>query len=109
MYRARPALQMAIAACKYAGMTIAPSTIAVQQAAFCGAKNHAPANSATEADSVRLRRRLSAIFQREMADKELGTILPWRSGTREKSQRSTCQSPRIQRCLRRLNALIVDG
>ena len=52
--------------------------------------------------STRLRRRLSRIFHREMVLMGLATNLPDSSGTRPKSHCAICQSPRTQRCLRRV-------
>ena len=62
-------------------------------------------NSRVSAAGTRLRRRLSAIFQRASADSGLGTTmlrsLPGRrSRSRGSNQPSNCQSPRIQRCRR---------
>ena len=48
------------------------------------------------------RRRLSKIFQREMVEMGLRTYRPDSSGTRENIHWAICQSPRTQRCLRRV-------
>ena len=52
--------------------------------------------------STRLRRRLSRIFQREIVLMGFATSLPDSSGTRPKSHGAICQSPRTQRCFRRV-------
>src|SRR3981081_4101803 len=57
------------------------------------------------AGSTRLRRKLSRIFQREPREIGLATWAPDSSGTYEKIHPAICQSPRSQRCLRRLWAL----
>ena len=57
----------------------------------------------------KLRRRLSTIFHREMFESGLRARCPDYSGTRGSSQKMICQSPRTQRCLRRLKALKCEG
>lgn len=59
-------------------------------------------NKRQVAGSTRLRRRLSRIFQRETSEMGLGTRAPDSSGTWLVSHSTICQSPRSQRCLRRL-------
>ena len=62
-----------------------------------------PATSqARIATGVTLRRMLSAIFQRESAESG-SRFEPLTPGTRDVNQRSSCQSPRIHRCLRRVD------
>src|SRR5205814_9839773 len=59
-------------------------------------------NSRKVAGSTKLRRKLSSIFHCETSEIGLGTLRPVSSGTRDNSQLVICQSPRSQRCLRRL-------
>ena len=59
-------------------------------------------SNAKVAGSTRLRRRLSKIFQRETSEIGFRTFTPASSGTRSVSHSTICQSPRSQRCLRRL-------
>ncbi len=51
---------------------------------------------------VTLRRMLSAIFHRESAESG-SRFEPAAPGTRDVNQRSSCQSPRIHRCVRRVD------
>ena len=57
------------------------------------------------AAAVRLRLRLSAIFQRDRSESGFGRGRPSGPGTPGSSQRAICQSPRVQRCLRLTSAL----
>ena len=59
------------------------------------------ASSSTSAGGMRLRRRLSRIFQREITGSVLDDASqPLAPGTVRHSQRAICQSPRTQRCWR---------
>ena len=49
---------------------------------------------------VRLRRKLSNIFQRSSVERSVGIFPLARCGMRRPSQGNNCQSPRIQRCMR---------
>ena len=65
-----------------------------------GPSTRRSANSSCDSSTV-LRRRLSMIFHCETSDRRLGSR-PSGPGTRRRSHGSSCQSPRIQRCLRRV-------
>ena len=54
----------------------------------------------TMAGASRLRRKLSRIFQREIAEMRLGRLSPRASRTVPRNQPAICQSPRVQRCWR---------
>src|SRR5256885_15558704 len=57
------------------------------------------------AGSTKLRRRLSTIFHQEMSEIGFSTRAENSFGTWGNSQLTICQSPRNQRCFRRLKAL----
>ena len=63
----------------------------------CDRRHQASSKSVVAAAGTKLRRRLSKIFQRDSADRGLRSERPAKPGTRGKSQRRICQSPRIQR------------
>ena len=79
----------------------ASTASAVHRSGWPGRSSQPPRSSATSAGGTRLRRRLSAIFQRSSAPSRFGRRLPPGPGTRRPSQRTSCQSPRTQRCQRR--------
>src|ERR1051326_3100839 len=60
---------------------------------------HAATTHVRSAIGMTLRRMLSAIFQRESPESGL-RFAPVAPGTRAVNHRSSCQSPRIQRCVR---------
>ena len=78
--------------------------IPVQKSAGPGSHIHPAIRSARIDGASRLRRRLSRIFQRLSVEKSLGIVLPFSAGTRGMSQGKSCQSPRIQRCWRSVEA-----
>src|SRR6266404_9353986 len=100
---------MVSANCVYVGNASIARVTRVQYSGCLGEKSQLLRSITNIAISVRLRRRLSNIFQREMIDSGLCTIFPKKSGTRGNSQKMICQSPRTQRCFLRLNALMCDG
>ena len=72
------------------------TTVKVQNQGL--ARQHqAISNKSVAAAGTKLRRRLSKIFQRESAERGLRSERPAGPGTRGRSQRRICQSPRIQR------------
>ena len=82
------------------GAAIAPRTSAVQRIGEPGSTVQPATRNTTCAISLRLRRRLSKIFQRESRLRRLRSN-PSGPGTLRVSHCSNCQSPRIHRCLRR--------
>src|SRR5579862_4824926 len=92
-----------------AGSVSNATTISVHCRDRLGSISQPTSSTAKVATSERLRRRLSKICQREIALNGFGTSLPNDSGTRGKSHRPICQSPRTQRCFRRLYALTCEG
>ena len=64
--------------------------------------SHPKTRSRNVAGSTRLRRKLSRIFHREISEMGLAHARPASSGTSASSHPAICQSPRSQRCLRRL-------
>src|SRR3984893_9802497 len=105
----RPARAIDNANCTNVGKAITPSVASVQYNALPGNSSHPQSSITNVAVSVRLRRRLSRIFHREIIEIGLGTILPKKLGTFGSSQNTICQSPRTQRCFLRLNALMCEG
>src|ERR1700722_9989697 len=71
--------------------------------------NHPTTSNSNTAGSTRLRRKLSKIFHHEISEIGLETRSTDSPGTCESSQPAICQSPRSQRCLRRLWALWCEG
>ena len=63
-----------------------------------GSQVQARNNKVTVAGAIRLRRRLSKIFHREMSGRELRARPEPRVGTHGNNQSRICQSPRTQRC-----------
>ena len=86
----------------HTGTNRIPNAAMVQLRAEPGSTSQPSTNRRNVAGSTRLRRRLSKIFHCETRDIGFGTMRPFSSGTRENSQFVICQSPRSQRCLRRL-------
>src|SRR6267154_1183184 len=107
--RELPARPMDNANWKNVGNATTARVASVQYNALPGNSSQPQSSITNVAVSVRLRRRLSKIFQREMMDSGLGTILPKKLGTFGSSQNTICQSPRTQRCFLLLNALICEG
>ena len=66
--------------------------------AIAGEEIQERTSKAMPAIGTRLRRKLSKIFQRLIADSLFGPRRPPARGTLGKSQSTICQSPRIQRC-----------
>ena len=69
--------------------------------------NTAQPNSSRSVNTaaIRLRRRLSNIFQRDRSESGFLLRRASRMGISGNSQRAICQSPRIQRCRRLTSAL----
>ena len=86
--------------CVYAGNVMTISASVVHSAGDPGRTVHAATSSTTSDGGIRLRRRLSRIFQREIAGSRLAHDAPLVSRHRGQSQRTICQSPRTQRCWR---------
>ncbi len=90
------------------GISAAASATSVQIHAGAGSTVQASSSAASVAGAIRLRRRLSKSFQREMSGSRLRSSPP-RIGTTGKSHHSSCQSPRTQRCSRRVWASMLEG
>jgi hypothetical protein len=82
------------------GAAMLPNASRVQRSGDPGSSVQPATSSASCDSSTVLRRRLSSSFQRDSSGSGLG-CRPVADGTRGSSQGSSCQSPRIQRCLRR--------
>jgi len=91
-----------------AGSAIGARAIAVHATGDPGRTVQPRSRSATVAGAIRLRRRLSRIFQREMSGRRL-RCGPVFDGTNGKSHHRICQSPRTQRCWRLACASTLDG
>src|SRR5262249_31388875 len=76
--------------------------VAKGQAAGDSPQSHPQRSNKKVAGSTRLRRKLSRICHLDTSEIGLATRALDSSGTVEKSQLVICQSPRSQRCLRRL-------
>src|ERR1700722_7977970 len=94
----RPAPATETRKLRHMGKAVRITAVSVQNKAWCGNTSHPHSRSTNVATSLRLRRRLSKICQREIALSGFGTILPNDCGTFGKSHRIICQSPRTQRC-----------
>ncbi len=79
----------------------AAAVSAVHTHGLPGSTSQATAANTIRPGGIRLRRRLSIIFQRSRRDKGLAYCSPLRCLTRRASHGSSCQSPRTQRCQRR--------
>src|ERR1700730_8320259 len=88
--------------CTNTGTSINDSVTTVQYKGEPGRKSQPETSNKKVIGSIRLRRRLSNIFQREMMLIGLVTNLPDSSGTFRNSHCVICQSPRTQRCVLRV-------
>src|SRR5438270_11499341 len=86
----------------HTGMKRMNSVASVQLLGYPGSPSQPSTNSRKVAGSTRLRRRLSRIFHCETREIGFGTFRPVSSQTLGNSEHVICQSPRNQRCLRRL-------
>ncbi len=97
--RARPSENTS---CTRVGKNISSSVISVQYNGPPGSPSQPAINRSRVNGSTRERRRLSKIFQREIVEIGLRTLRRDSSGTELNSHCAICQSPRTQRCFRRV-------
>ena len=90
------------------GHATAARPIAVHAAGVPGRTVQPRRSTATVTGAIRLRRRLSRIFQRDTSGRRL-RCRPVGDGTKGKSHHRICQSPRTQRCWRLACARTLDG
>ena len=86
-----------------AGSKTMPSS-ASDHSQGCGNKAQLSNKSDSKAGELKLRRRLSKIFQRDKLESGLCSLFPFGPGTPGNIQSAICQSPRIQRFCRPTSA-----
>src|ERR1051326_2010619 len=86
------------------GTTRMQTAAMVQLRAEAGSSSQPKTKRRKVAGSTKLLRKLSRIFHCDTREMGFDTLRPVSSGTRVNSQLVICQSPRSQRCLRRLYA-----
>src|SRR6185369_7084764 len=96
--RPRGCISKPVVTCKYTGNAITRNTKRLHNSADPGTNAHEKTSHRNKEGALRLRRRLSRIFQRAINGSRFRTLRPSPLGTVGNSQRTICQSPRVHRC-----------